>query len=166
MLAAGYAGRSVASGFYKGSRCHVQRPIFDGVAQLFNSILNDLERQALGLDASAVADILDVSGGPALFVTANFSHALHPSDRYLYHKDARDCSVTALILFQDENTPNEHSAKWWDSDMHEPTMFRGGLVRVFNGCELHGAIPPETWNPDYPWFGAALLIKDKDLHAV
>lgn len=166
MQGAGYAGPHCNRMFYRNTFTARIRPELDTILALLLSAVSAGERRALLPHGGNVQDLLHTPGCPSVFVTVNYAHVRAPGRKdetdIQLHRDVTDQSLTVLAMYQDAETPDENSAFWMDDALETPMAIRGGICRVFNGRELHGTRPPRVFNPEFPWYGLALVAKGKD----
>ena len=106
-------------------------------------------------------------GGPCGFLTVNYTEAKVHLNNILamLHKDDkpnnRDISKSVIALHQATDTPPKHQAHLVISHHGSLRKFSlaGGLVCGFDGLEIHGVIPPQVFNPAYPWVGGCYVRK-------
>ena len=160
MCGHGYGGPRVGKGFFRPpvdllplarAMCDMVPP--ENLDQMFGT----------GFAARYSTDnFLTEVGGAACFITVNFSHAgtLDAAVDELVHRDRGDQSSTLLLLWQHQKTPEQHRAVWYEEGLNTAHSISGGYVRIFNGRQHeHGLLPPAQYSGQWPWFGAALLVR-------
>ena len=168
MKGIGYGGPRVGEGYFKAPYGSSEAHYREKIARMLYDALDEEDRASM---FPGIKHASRVTQDLASFVTVNFSHAKDLDDgdvdaKALLHRDPQDKSSTVLWLYQDPTTPVQHQVLWFceeecdGSAIIEPQSIAGGCLCVFNGKrDLHGVIPPRSFNSDFPWYGATLLRK-------